>query len=119
MAKPGLGKRTSEVVETSAGTVFWTTVATTDITRTLKLYEDTIIVSTAAAAGTLTLPDVGEAKGQTFTIMLRTAGNNLTVQDNAGDNAEDWTDYTLDAANDNLCLYSNGRRWLVQTADEN
>ena len=119
MSKPSMAKRNADMVAPTAGTVFWTTVATTDITKTLALYETTCIVSTAAAAGTLTLPDVGEAKGQTFTIMLRTAGNNLTVQDESSANAEDWTDYTLDAANDNLCLYSNGRRWLVQTADEN
>lgn len=119
MSKGSLAFRDSQCVDNTTGTAFWTTVATTDITRTLNMYEDVLVVSTAAAAGTLSLPDVGEAKGKTFTIMLRTAGNNLVVQDHNSANAEDWTDYTLDAANDNLCLYSNGRRWLVQTADEN
>lgn len=101
----------------TAKVVFWTTVAVTDITKTLKLYEHTLIVNTAAAAGTLTMPNVTEARGLSFTIILRTAGNNLVIQDS--DESEDWPgDYTLDVAHDNVELHSNGVRWEERVLEE-
>ncbi len=105
-------KRDIEAVVTEpAKTVFWTTVAGTDTARDLKLWEENIYVSTAAAAGTLTLPSVAEAAGLTFNIYSLGATNNLTIKDR-GDSLG-WTNITLVNAGDCASLRSNGRQWIL------
>jgi len=103
------------IVPESLQTVFWNTVATTDITRQLLAYETTIIVSTAAAAGTLYLPNVAEAKGLTYTIIQKVAGNNLVVKDGSNYAAisQNWSDITLNFANEFVVLRSDGCKWAT------
>ena len=64
-------------------TVFWTVVAVTDIVKTLKLYETTCIVNSTAATATLYLPNVAEAKGMTYKVILRAGTNAVTIKDGA------------------------------------
>lgn len=78
----------------------------------LNLYS---IVTTAAGTHTCYLPSVAEAVGLTFTIRLVTAGNNLTVADN--DDSLDWSDLTLDTAEDFCVLFSDGQKWHVLESD--
>lgn len=92
-------------------TVFWTTVAVTDITKSLKLWEENIYVSTVAAAGTLTLPNVSEAKDLTFNICSLGATNVLTIKDR-GDSFG-WTNITVVNAGDNRSVTSNGKQWVL------
>ena len=62
---------------------------------------------------TLTLPPVHEAMGQFYYIeaTLGDTGNTTTIEDDNGDTA--LSDLTLDADDDYILLYSNGRRWLT------
>ena len=105
-----------ETVHSTATLVFFTPASANE-EKKLALYEQTVICNTASYAGKVTLPNVTEAKGMTYNIQLKTAGNNLTVQDR--DDSEDWTDATLDAANDNMCVLSDGVRWSILCLDEN
>ena len=101
-------------------TVFWTTVATTDITKTLKVYEQYLETNSAAAAGTVYLPNVAEARGLTYTIHAITVGNAITVKDTpTASGTLDWLgDFTLDTAGDKVVLQSDGRRWLWLNNEE-
>lgn len=69
------------------------------------------------------LPPVGAAAGCMISIYCLDAGNGCTVVSygdaSALDDAEDWTDIALDADNDNCCLISTGRKWIVLALDEN
>lgn len=64
-----------------------------------------------SSALTVTLPPVSEAAGQIYSVYLDTdGGTDVTVTD-AGDDA-DFTDITLDDADDFAVLFSNGVRWM-------
>lgn len=95
--------------------IFWTTVATTNITKQLKVHETSLIVDTSAAAGTVYLPHVAECAGLTYTILLRTAGNNLVIKDTpaAAAEAENWSSITLNANDEYAVLRSDGQKWAV------
>lgn len=111
-----MGKKDVEATVPSTNrTVFWTTVAVTDITRQLEVYETTLICNTAAAAGTVYLPNVAEAAGMTYTIELRTAGNNLTIKDGSGYAAATvgWDDVVPNKAKEYAVFYSDGHKWAV------
>ena len=69
-------------------------------------------VTGAAVDVTLTLPAVIEATGRHYSISLITDGGfDVVVQDQ--DDSRDWTDLTLDTANDYALLYSDGRKWFT------
>jgi hypothetical protein len=97
-------------------TVYWTTVAVTDVARDLELWEENIYVDTTAAAGTLTLPSVAEAAGLTFNIYSLGSTNDLTIQDR--DDSLGWTDVTIEDAGDCLSIRSNGRQWVLVESHE-
>ena len=79
-------------------------------TATLAVYEQIVHVTTAGGAFTLTMPNVTEAKGRTYSIHLvagETTACTLTALGSL-----DWPgDFTLDATNDRVVLYSDGARW--------
>lgn len=60
---------------------------------------------------TVTLPKVEQAAGLTFSFMCKTYSSAITIQDN--DDSDDWTNISLDAAQDGALLYSDGRKWWV------
>ena len=74
----------------------------------MKVYDNVVhMVTDGVSAGTLTLPNVSEAKGKFYTIALITdGGTDVTVQDN--DESMFWTDLTFADANDLCLLYSDG-----------
>ena len=65
---------------------------------------------TTDGAMAVTLPNVEEAAGKIVSISLITDGGDLTIQDQ--DESRDWSDLTLDTANDFALLYSDGRKWF-------
>ena len=84
---------------------------------TLTVNQQAVTVTTGAAVDvTVTLPIVSEAMGRTFTIQLIVDGGfDGVVQDQ--DESDDWTDLTLDTADDYAVLYSDGRRWWVLASE--
>jgi hypothetical protein len=80
------------------------------VAATLTAQQQVVEYTTAAGACACTLPPVIEAMGKIYTISLITDGGDLTVQDQ--DDSRDWTDLTMDTANDYCCLYSDGRKWF-------
>lgn len=97
-------------VRNDQGCVF---VANADYT--LKPTEQCVEIICSGAAVNITLPDVADAKGNTYTFLLKTAGANdvdLLVPDNAlNKTAIEALD--MDADDDACALYSDGRRWWV------
>lgn len=81
--------------------------------RTLKVYEQTVLCYATAGALTLTLPNVLEAKGKLFSIYCKdlTGPSTVVVQDN--DESLGWSDLTLTADADHVLLYSDGLQWNV------
>ncbi len=76
----------------------------------LKVYQTTVMITVAAQSITLTLPSVAEAYGQLYSIFVNiTNGGDVTVQDQ--DESYEWTDIALNADNEHVVLYSDGRRW--------
>ena len=71
----------------------------------------------AAAAITITLPPVSEAKGRFYSIRARGNASALlpiTIQDK--DDSEGWEgDFELDAAEEGCLLYSDGISWMLRT----
>lgn len=96
-------------------TVFWTVVAVTDIAKTLELYETTCIVNSTAATATLYLPNVAEAKGMTYKVILRAGTNAVTIKDGSNYTAisEIWADQAPNAAGEYVEFYSDGHSWTV------
>lgn len=79
----------------------------------LKAYE-TVVRATANTASddyTLYLPPVVEAAGKFYAIH-GTIANSKTITLADLDDSDDWDgDYTIDADNDGILLYSDGVRW--------
>jgi hypothetical protein len=74
-------------------------------------YDFVLRPNSSAGAFTITLPPVAEARGRWYSILVRTAGNNITVADK--DDSECWPgDITLDTKCDRLLLFSDGLTWL-------
>lgn len=79
--------------------------------RTLKVYEQTVLCYATAGSLTLTLPNVLEAAGRLFSIYCKdlTSPSTVTVQDN--DESLEWSDLSLTADDDHVLLYSDGLQW--------
>lgn len=79
---------------------------------TLTVNQQVVVVRSDDSTATITLPFVSDARGRTFSITAPDGGTNtVTVQDN--DESVDWSNRSLDAANDQLILMSDGRRWII------
>lgn len=80
-------------------------------TRVLKTYEQTVLCYATAGNLTITLPNVLEAAGRTFSIYCKdlTSPSTVTVQDN--DESVGWSDMSLTADLDHVLLYSDGLQW--------
>ena len=76
---------------------------------TLGINDQTVRLDSSGGAFALTLPNVSEARGMFYSILIRTAGNAVTVQDQ--DESEDWTNLTMDLADEKVVLYSDGMAW--------
>jgi hypothetical protein len=82
----------------------------TTTTRTLKVNEQIVRVTTGSSASTLTLPNVQEAMGKMYAIQLMTdGGGNLTVNDGA--EAEGTLSDTYADAADRAVYFSDGQYW--------
>lgn len=95
--------------------VFQKRVDVTEDTE-LSITDRTVVVGALSANITLTLPPVGEAIGKVFSVHTPTAGTDtqaVTLEDHYNDSV-DWNgDFTLDADDDRILLYSDGRAWHV------
>jgi len=70
------------------------------------------VSGSSTTSTTITLPSVAEAAGLTFTITANIADTAVyLLQDR--DDSLNWTNLTLDADEDRVTLYSNGREWVV------
>lgn len=85
-------------------------------TKALSVYEQIVVVGTTTGNITVTLPPVHKAVGKIYTVHTPTIGtdtNTCTLEDDNNDSV-DWNgDYTLDADNDRISLFSDGRCWWV------
>ena len=81
----------------------------------LSVNQQVVEATTSTVDITVTLPNVEEAAGRTYTIALITDGGfDLIVQDQ--DESRNWDgDYTMADANDEYVFYSNGRKWYMLT----
>lgn len=71
-----------------------------------------IVTTTAQTDFTIYLPPVQECAGLFFSFHLETLGDNEIVTLAHLDDAWDWGgDYTLDAGDDSIILYSDGFKW--------
>ena len=82
---------------------------------TLTLDETLVICDTTDGAMAITLPNVSEAAGLMFSIVLQTDGGDLTIQDDGDSYA--WDDRVFDNAGDREVLYSDGYAWHVMASD--
>ncbi len=85
---------------------------TGDITYQMKPNDLLVRVNDLSIAGTITLPPVVECAGRIYSIRDcggLTSSYNVTIQDK--DDSRDWSDDTLDSAEDSLLLYSDGEKW--------
>ena len=100
----------------NGGQVLDTFLAVTE-SVTLEVYEQTVECVTGAAVDvTVTLPNVCEAKGKIYTIVLVTDGGfDVVIQDQ--DESKNWTDLTLDTVLDYAVLYSDGRKWWTLASE--
>lgn len=100
-----------------------TIVATAQTTQLKPISQVINVDIDSTYTHTIKLPPVGAAAGCMISIYCLDAGNGCTVVSygdaSALDDAEDWTDIALDADNDNCCLISTGRKWIVLALDEN
>lgn len=73
---------------------------------------DTLIHLTIATNFNLTLPDVAEAQGLTFTIYcVARSANACTLVEKASGNSLGWVNKTIDAAGEKQVLRSDGKTW--------
>lgn len=78
----------------------------------LAVTEQQVTVLSDTAAVTLTLPEVSEAKGKTFSVVaVNGLTNNVTVQDN--NESIEWTDVVMAGNYASLLLFSDGRNWYT------
>lgn len=89
-------------------------LAVDNANATLTVNQQIVEVASDTSEATITLPNVSEAKGRIYSITAPNGGTNtVTVQDN--DESVDWADQSLDAANDQLVVQSDGRRYNILT----
>jgi len=104
----------SEILTQADRTLFYTPQEAESKQLTVR---DQVVRITNSYAVTLSLPPVAEAQGLTFTISVTSADAAVTLTDFGGTSFHDsinWEgDYTLDAAEDTIALYSDGRTWHV------
>lgn len=84
---------------------------------TIPAHVRVVRANSDTSAVTLTLPNVAEVAGQLISIIAPDGGTNtVTVQDN--DESVDWQgDYSLNAADDGIVLYSDGLKfWEIATS---
>ena len=96
------------------------TQAADETAYTIAVDDQVVHVTTTADEGniTLTLPSVAMAAGKIYTIMLITLGDDEVISIVDNDDSVDWSDITdMDAANDSVCLYSDGYKWHVLLND--
>lgn len=81
--------------------------------QTLYPYQQVVEVDSTLGTLTLSLPNVADARGRLYSITaLKGATKTVTVQDQ--DESYDWAgDISLDADDDRVLLYSDGKRWWV------
>jgi len=112
-----------EVEQAWPNDTLYYTDATTDTEQVIQLeaYQTNVFITlsdgTNTATATLILPPVADAKGKTYSIIVLDAAGGVTLTDypNASYNdSVNWDgDYTLDANNDKITLFCDGRRWTV------
>ncbi len=113
-----LTRREREHNETLTGPdrVLFYTPEVADETKQLTTRDQLVRISNSKAA-VVVLPPVSKAAGLTFTISVDSATAAITLTDFGGTSYNDsinWEgDYTLDAAEDTIALYSDGRTWHV------
>ena len=77
---------------------------------TLTVYQTKVVCDSTDGAFSVTLPNVGEAVGKIFSIVLAADGGDITIQDQ--DESLYWDgDYTLASVGDGKLLYSDGASW--------
>jgi len=107
----GLSRLKKQVLYGADRIVTITPGATGDASYDIDLRDRLIYIPSTAQTFTLTLPKVDEAMGLMFSIQCYLCASAVTLQDN--DESFDFGgDYTLDATNDNITLYSNGMKWI-------
>jgi len=93
--------------------------SSTNTSDSLEVYEQFVRIDTDtnSQAFTLTLPPVSLAKGKIYSIAADVAsGSAITIQDR--DDSEDWSDIsTMDATDDAVLLYSDGKRWFTLSSE--
>lgn len=110
-------RQNSELLTLADRTLFHTTVESTDHQLTVR---DQVVRISNTYAISVYLPSVAEAAGLTFTISVDSATAAITLQDFGYGDSLNWDgDYTLDAAEDSVCLYSDGRKWTEVDLEEN
>lgn len=79
---------------------------------TLTVNQRVVEVDSSGGAVTITLPNVGEAAGKSFSIHAPNGLTNaVTVTDGAGGSKLFGGDYALNANNDAIMLLSDGVKW--------
>lgn len=93
----------------------YTTVAGDADARALAPYEQIVEIDSTLGTLALTLPDVGEAAGKTYSITAITgATKTVTVSEKASGNSYDWPgDASLNADLDRVLYQSDGKRWFL------
>lgn len=89
-------------------------VDATTAAKTVYLALNDTVVRVAASAtfdATIYLPHVSEAKGMSYSILATDAdtGDVVTIADLS--DSENWSNLTLNATNEGVVLYSDGRKW--------
>jgi len=102
----------NEVLTDADKTYFYTPEEAED--KQLEVYQQVVRITNDYAV-TLSLPPVSECAGKTFTVSVDSATAAVTLTDFGGTSYNDsinWEgDFTLDAAEDTIALYSDGRTW--------
>ena len=92
-----------------------------DSSYSLKVYEQVVEITTTAGAPnsfTIYLPSVAEAVGRFYSIRLATRGDDEVVTIADLDDSIGWADITnMDAEDDAVLLYSDGKKWWVVKND--
>lgn len=105
-------RESQEIATPHDKTYFYTALTTAAVQMTVM---NRVMRITNDFAFTLSLPSVAEAAGLTFSISTVNATAAVTLTDFGGSSYNDsinWEgDFTLDAAEDTISLYSDGRTW--------
>ena len=115
----GMVKKDIDAVVHDTEQVYYFTPTEADEELDLNTYRyyTSIHVDVSSYACKITLPNVAEAKGMTYSIRIHVGGtNDLTIQDR--DDSEGWTDVTIEDANDTLTVRSNGVQWIIVESTE-